>query len=152
MGCGIGNYDCGVIGVTTFRVLTPEEFSRWLKRAVVVGLIGVLAGVLLAGSRVGGAAVLCMAMAWPMAVMGSLSAYRTERGLWMLAGLIGAGIVAFHALVITMQIRDWMRGAPAPPWHVALAAGVVMFTLHVTMRVCWTVIVVNWAVSRDAGS
>jgi hypothetical protein len=44
---------------------------------------------------------------------GTLTEWRTERGLWMLAGLFLVMNCTIYCLFAYGQMRDWVRGAPA---------------------------------------
>lgn len=81
-----------------------------------------LAGLALAplAWRLDGAGVLTAFMAiWLGACGGSLGAWRTERGLWMLAGLFLAIGATVYGLIQVGSVRDLLRGRRAPAWLTA---------------------------------
>jgi undecaprenyl pyrophosphate phosphatase UppP len=77
------------------------------------------------------------------AVFGCYMSRRTERGLWMLALLVAIGTAAFYALVLAMQIRDWLRSTAPQPWWVAVDLAVALGFVKVAIRASWTVVVQN---------
>ncbi|TWT72795.1 hypothetical protein Pla123a_40940 [Posidoniimonas polymericola] len=77
----------------------------------------------------------------------SLSEYRAERGLWMLAMLYFAISVALYAIFLVQGILDEIRGVRAP---VSLAIDVALITILLGGQVgfLWRVAVINRRLSR----
>jgi hypothetical protein len=93
------------------------------------------------GWRIG--IISAVASVYTGAVFGCYMSRRTERGLWMLALLVAIGTAAFYALVLAMQIRDWLRSTAPQPWWVAVDLAVALGFVKVAIHASWTVVVQN---------
>jgi hypothetical protein len=73
----------------------------------------------------------------------SLVHYKTERGMWMLAGLIGAFVLALWAVFVVMTLRDALRAASNVAW-VALDGGIAMLICSSCWRMLLAIAFVNY--------
>jgi hypothetical protein len=79
------------------------------------------------------------------AAFGCYRTRKTERGVWMLAGLIGGGVVAFLAFATVMRLRDMVAGRGGDPLWLAVDIAVATVPATIAARASWTVVVQNRA-------
>jgi hypothetical protein len=84
------------------------------------------------------------------AMGGSMAQWRTERGLWMLAGLFLLVWGAIYGISLYGEFQDFVRGAPM---GVGLLIDVTVATaiLSTKLRFLWRVAQYNWRFSRQPG-
>ncbi len=73
----------------------------------------------------------------------SLERFKTERGLWMLAGFFGLFTLALWGLFVTMTLRDAMRGQSSLGWA-SVDAGVATVVYAHTWRTLFGVARFNY--------
>ncbi len=73
----------------------------------------------------------------------SLSEYQTERGLWMLALLMLVSWGGLHALGLTMQTLELLKGVQYPA-AVVIDASLATFCTTIHLRFLWRVAVYNF--------
>ncbi len=91
--------------------------------------------------------VTTMATVFTGAVFGMFAKRKTERGLWMLALLVGIGTAAFYLLILGMELWDWWRGAISPPWWVAVDFAAALIFVKIAIRASFTVFLQNKGLS-----
>lgn len=124
-------------------LLVPERrVEAWIQGAPWFLLLGLAA--LVAGVRADGPGLLSAFLSLWLGASGlSLAAWRTERGLWRLAGLFGLVAVGVYGLFVWGAVRDAIQGRANGLW-IALDAAVATLLLGGLTRRLLTAAVANW--------
>ncbi len=91
-----------------------------------------------------------MACVWLMALMGCYIKRREEKGIWMLALLMGGSGALFYVFFLAMSIRDWVQGHAAPGPLVTADFALAAIPLIISIRASWTALIQNREFSRNA--
>jgi hypothetical protein len=81
------------------------------------------------------------------AAAGTLVQWRTDRGLWMVAGLFLAIFSAIYGMFLFGQFRDMVAGVQVGV-GLAIDGGVATALLITMLRFLWRVTRYNWQLSR----
>ena len=121
----------------------PDTVIRWAGPLILAGMI---LGVASARLEIPGiiSAGFCVGLG---AAGGSLVAWRTDRGLWMLAGLFLLVYCAIYGLMMYGKVTDLMRGPPGGGIGLIVDLAVATSLLSGTIRLLWRVTRYNWALS-----
>ena len=123
----------------------PEYVIRWyrliLAAALVVGLIVVQLdwpGV-----------ITCVFTAALGAAGGSFGAYRSERGLWMLAALYLLIYGGIYGIIAFAHVHDVLRNALPTPLPIIIDATVGTLILTINLQFLFAAGRINWALSNN---
>jgi uncharacterized membrane protein YkvI len=122
-------------------ILLPDDLDRLISRA----LLYMLAGFTLIGVawifEIG--AVSAINLIGLGAILASVTDYRTERGLWMLAMLYGSLFFVIVSICEFYTLYDFIRGAQPLPWYDALDFAVALHCQWLMVRAMAAVVVYN---------
>lgn len=125
----------------------PDTITRWARQILLMGMAliafsiwcdspGIITGVFAVGLGASGA---CLVQ------------WRTERGLWMLAGLFFVLYCFIHTCIVFGQFNDAICGAAPVGFGLGLDAAIGTTILSAQLRFLWAVFKANITVTRSAG-
>jgi hypothetical protein len=83
---------------------------------------------------------------------GALAQWRTDRDLWMLAGLFLLFCGAFYGVIIYSEIDDIVCGALGPEIGLLIDFSIGTTLLSISLRFLWRVARYNWTFSRESSN
>ena len=79
---------------------------------------------------------------------GMMRGWRTESGLWMLAGLFLCIDCGIYGLMLYGKVADFVRGAPVVGVGLVVDVGIATSLLSSTIRFLWRVARYNWTLTK----
>lgn len=128
-----------------FKPYTEAQYARrevWCSVLMLVGMAW-LATLAVSGWRMG--LMTALAAVFAGAAFGCYRTRKTERGVWMLALLVGGGVVVFLAFAAVMRVLDMRAGRGGDPLWLAVDVAGATVLATITARASWTVVVQNRA-------
>jgi len=113
------------------------------------GFAGLLGWLLCSRFKSPAGIVTSMACVWLMALVGCYVKRHEEKGIWMLALLMGGSGALFYVLFLTMTIRDWAQGRASPSPLVTADFAIAAFPLIISIRASWTALIQSRQFSRN---
>jgi hypothetical protein len=129
-----------VISLNFLKPYTEHEYERIERFAVALMAIGLLWAAVMSFTGWHYGLITCMASVFMGAAFGCYSTRKTERGVWMLALLIGGLTAGFYLFTIAMEILDYFKLRTPPQWWLALDVATAGMIVNLTVRASWTVI------------
>jgi hypothetical protein len=130
--------------------LSDRRYRQIEYLSPLLGLAGLLGWVLCWQFKSPVGIVTSMAFVWLMALMGCYIKRREEKGIWMLALLMGGSGALFYVFFLAMSIRDWVQGQAAPGPLVSADFALAAIPLIISIRASWTALIQNREFSRNA--
>ena len=128
-----------VISHKWFKPYTDDEYERREVLALALMILGMTWFVVLKTTGWHAGIITAFASVFIGAAFGCYMERKTERGVWMLALLIGGLTTVFYLFTIVMEVLDHINRRLALPWWLALDFTVAGMIVSVVIRASWTV-------------